>query len=277
MTGCPAELLDALRGAGQAPLRDLDLPGDGTLVRYRAEGDKAGARNGWVVFHDGQHPAAAFGSWRTGERGTWAARRDKPLSSADRAAIHRQAREREAARRDEQARVHAEARDRARRLLAKARPATSAHEYLQRKRVHAFGLMQLRNMLVVPAYDAAGLLHTLQFIGPDGTKRMLTGGRIRGCYFPIGKPGRELLLCEGYATGATLRMATGQAVAVAFNAGNLLPVALALRAKFPRMRMVVCADNDRFTPGNPGVTAATAAAKAVRGLVVVPQFPERTE
>lgn len=275
MSGCPPELLAALCAAGQAPLRALDLPGSGELVRYRAEGDKAGARNAWVVFHDGQHPAAAFGSWRTGERHTWAARRDKPLTSAERAMIQRQAREREASRRHEQGRVHAEARERARHLLDKARPATSSHPYLQRKGVHAFGLLQLRRMLVVPAYDAAGLLHTLQFIGEDGAKRMLTGGRIRGCYFPIGKPGQVLLLCEGYATGATLRMATGEAVAVAFNAGNLLPVALALRGKFPRTRIVVCADNDRFTPGNPGVTAATAAAKAVRGQVVVPQFPER--
>lgn len=276
MPGCPPALLDALRAAGQAPVRDLDLPGNGDLVRYRAEGDKAGARNGWVVFHDGEHPAAAFGSWRTGERGTWAARSTKPLTRAERTTIQRQAREREAVRRDEQGRVHAEARQRAQALLSKARPATSGHPYLQRKGVHAFGLLQLRQMLVVPAFDSAGLLHTLQFIGPDGTKRMLTGGRIRGCYFPIGKPARDLLLCEGYATGATLRMASGEAVAVAFSAGNLLPVALALRAKFPRLRIVVCADNDRFTPGNPGVTAATAAAKAVRGLVVIPQFPERT-
>jgi len=275
--GCPPELLDALRAAGQAPVRELDLPGNGELVRYRGEGDKPGKPNCWVVYHGGQHPVAMFGSWRTDFRGTWFARSTKPLTRAERTTMHRQAREREAARREAQGQVHAEARQRAQALLSKARPATSAHPYLQRKGVHAFGLLQLRQMLVVPAFDSAGLLHTLQFIGPDGTKRMLTGGRIRGCYFPIGKPGRDLLLCEGYATGATLRMASGEAVAVAFSAGNLLPVALALRAKFPRLRIVVCADNDRFTPGNPGVAAATAAAKAVRGLVVVPQFSEGTE
>ena len=61
-------------------------------------------------------------------------------------------------------------------------------------------------------------------------------------------------------------------MAVCFHAGNLEPVARALRAKFPRMRLVVCADNDQATPGNPGVTQALAAARAVGGYLAVPDF-----
>ena len=39
----------------------------------------------------------------------------------------------------------------------------------------------------------------------------------------------ELVICEGFATGASIHEATGHAVAVAFNAGNLQAVAVALR------------------------------------------------
>jgi hypothetical protein len=112
----------------------------------------------------------------------------------------------------------------------------------------------------------------LQFIGGEGDKRFLTCGRVRGCYFAIGEPDGSLCIAEGFATAASIHEATGCAVAVAFNAGNLLPVALALRAKFPALRLIVCADDDATTPGNPGLTKAREAAHAVGGLLTVPDF-----
>jgi putative DNA primase/helicase len=106
----------------------------------------------------------------------------------------------------------------------------------------------------------------------DGRKIFLTGGRKRGCYFAIGRPADVLCVCEGYATAASIFEATEYATAVAFDAGNLEPVALALRAKFPDTRIVICADNDIHTSGNPGLTAATRAAAAVCGAVACPHF-----
>jgi putative DNA primase/helicase len=89
----------------------------------------------------------------------------------------------------------------------------------------------------------------------------------------MGKPKGVLIVCEGFATGASIHEATGHAVAVAFNAGNLEAVALAMRAKFPALRLTLAADDDHLTTGNPGMTKATAAARAVGGLVAVPVFP----
>lgn len=176
------------------------------------------------------------------------------------------------ARDEEAARVQAGAAERARRLWDGAKPATDDHPYLRAKGVHAFGLRTLRDQLMIPARDTDGRLCTLQFIGPDGSKRFLTGGRIKGCYYAIGLPRGVLLLAEGYATSATLHQATGHAVAACFNCGNLLPVARALRAKLPHIQIVVAADNDINTTGNPGLTAARAAARAVAGCVAVPTF-----
>ncbi len=109
-----------------------------------------------------------------------------------------------------------------------------------------------------------------------------------GNFHLLSEPGKdlsqgEILLSEGYATGASLHMATGKPVAVAFDAGNLEPVARKLREKYPNAAITICADNDhqhtRRTPEgtglwNKGVAMAQDAAKAVGGKVVAPIFNE---
>ncbi|MDO8774294.1 MAG: toprim domain-containing protein [Burkholderiaceae bacterium] len=269
-----ANFRQALATAGLTPHGDLSLAGDGKLQRYRIEGEKAGSRNGWAVLYSHPVLAGAFGSWKTGESHTWCERTSKPPTPAERAELQRHMKAAQAARAAELANVQASARERAAKLWATAHPATNAHPYLKRKQIGAYGIRQLRDMLVIAARDVHGQLNTLQFISADGSKRFLTGGRIVGCYFAIGRPVDSLLLCEGLATASTLHQATGRAVAVAFNCGNLVAVAKALRGKFPTLRLIVCADNDFQTPGNPGVTHARAAAQAVGGFLAVPRFTE---
>jgi putative DNA primase/helicase len=95
----------------------------------------------------------------------------------------------------------------------------------------------------------------LQFIEPDGTKRFKADGKIKGSYHSFGgKPVHTLLICEGYATGASLHQATGYPVAVAFNAGNMEAVAVALRAKLgAAIKIIICADNDKKTESKTGI------------------------
>jgi len=267
------QFLVALRAAGLEPVKDLALA-DGVLERFRVTGDKPGSSNGWCVLYGGAMPAGGFGSWRSGASHWWRAEARANISPAERAVQRRRLQEVRLARDAEQARVREIAVDKAARLWKLARPANDDHPYASRKRIRPYGARQLRDMLVVPARDVNGTLQSLQFIGADGAKRFLTGGRIAGCYCSIGRPEGQLLLGEGFATCCTLFEATGQAVAVCFHAGNLEPVALALRRKFPRMRLVVCADNDQATPGNPGLTCATAAAAAVGGFLAVPRFED---
>ena len=272
-----ASMLQSMQMAGLAPAKVLDLVPDGKLRRYRVEGDKPGSLNGWYWLRGGDaFPGefGGFGSWKTDESHNWRAVRQKPPTARERERLRQAMQAAQAARVVEQAAVHEQARAKAERLWQRALPANNSHPYLQRKHIAAIGIRRLRDMLLIPARDSGGVLHTLQFISPDGSKRFLSGGRIAGCYYAMGRPAGVLLLCEGYATGATLHQATGHAVAVAFNCGNLPAVARALRAKFPMQRILVCADNDMRTPGNPGVTRAQEAARAVGGAVVVPRFAE---
>lgn len=267
------EFSNALAAAGLAMVK-AEIVADGRLHRYRVEGDKAGSENGWYVLHLDAQPFGVFGSWKTRQSETWTAGDRNQMSEADRRALHERMVAARAARDAEQAKIHSAARERAAKLWARAAPAGNDHPYLERKGVRAYGIRQLRGQIVIPLRDVDGELHSLQFIGSDGKKTLLTGGRKRSCYHAIGRPERALCICEGYATGATIHEATGHATAVAFDAGNLEPVAMALRGKFPRLALVICADNDTSTPGNPGLTAATAAALAVGAAVAVPTFPE---
>ncbi|MDR5873797.1 toprim domain-containing protein [Vreelandella gomseomensis] len=177
----------------------------------------------------------------------------------------------------ETARIAAQARaaQAAQRLWHTAAPANPAHPYLVDKGVKPHHLRQsAQGQLLVPLY-ADGQLVNLQCIDPQGQKRFLKGGRVRGAYAPLGKvqAGRQLFICEGWATGATLHAHTGEPVACAMNAGNLAAVAETLRDRYHTLDMVIAGDDDRLTPGNPGRTAANAAALSVGALVLFPTWP----
>ena len=79
---------------------------------------------------------------------------------------------------------------------AAAEPA-SEHEYLARKGVRAHGIrIESGHTLLIPMRDTEGRLHSLQAISPDGEKRFMPGGRVKGCYCSIGKPSGRLVICE---------------------------------------------------------------------------------
>ena len=88
---------------------------------------------------------------------------------------------------------------------------------------------------------------------------------------------KRILVGEGFATTATLHEAILEPAAVAFNAGNLRPVAEALHAKYPTAQIVICGDNDSATSGNPGLAKAWEAAQAVNGLLAAPLFTDPAE
>ena len=168
--------------------------------------------------------------------------------------------------------------------FAEGRAVTADHPYLVAKGVPPLGpVRELDGKLLIPIKDADGTFRGVQSISDDGEKRFTPGMEKKGgfCLLDDEKNfnGGEIVLCEGYATGASLALASGKPVAVAFDAGNLGTVAEALREKFPRMSITICADNDHATerdgkPWNPGVEKAKAAARNVSGKVIVPSFSD---
>lgn len=268
----------AIEAAGLVPPDTIHA--DGLLHRFSPAG-KRGDLAGWYVLHVDGLPAGVFGCWRSGLVQTWCAKPDQAMTPAEREALRQRVREAKALR---------DMADRDRRATAQqatvqrweAAGAVQAHPYLAAKGVQAHGLRAEAGiqagavgLLLVPLRDADGVLHSLQTISASGHKLFLAGGRTRGCYHSVGKPrpALPLVVAEGYATAASIHAATGLAVAVAFSASNLAPVAWALRRKYPAHALVLAADDDFATEGNPGLTSARQAALAVGGAVLAPLFP----
>ena len=148
--------------------------------------------------------------------------------------------------------------------------------YLEAKGVDAFGLKQDGLNLIIPVRNVDGEMRGFQAIAPDGQKAFARGIEKKGNFHLIGEDKDlsqgEILLCEGYATGASLHMATDMPVAVAFDAGNLRAVAEAIRERHPNAAIIICADNDHTRENNVGVEKAKEAAQAVGGIAVIPEF-----
>lgn len=211
--------------------------------------------------------------------------------------------EREAAEKAEKRQARIDAAARATSIWDNAKPATNDHPYLLRKNIASINLRQDANdNLVIPMnyYNKDTKVVTLvniQTIAPDSEKLFLKGGLVSGAYHLIGNTtmfgGGIVLICEGYATGATIfdAMSYSLPVVVAFNAHNLIPVAKAIRAQYPDHRIIICADDDSATAlkmrdkdivggkepkplveYNAGIRDGKLAAIAVNGELVIPSF-----
>ena len=268
---------EAMLAAGLTPPDQIE---PGGFHRFPGIGKKKGNKAGWCkMFPDGM--GGTFGDYSTDLYSAWQAKRDRPMTTEEAEIFKQEVVEaRRQAERERQAR-QAVAAEKAAAIWEQAKPAREDHPYLLNKGCLSHGLRQTDNgKLVVPMRDTGGKLHSLQHIDKDGGKLFLLDGRVSGCYFFIGKPipGGPVCIAEGFATAASIHQATGYPVAVAFNTGNLKAVAEAIRKKLPETRLILCADDDAATDGNPGIAKATEGALAVGGCLAVPDFgPERPE
>jgi putative DNA primase/helicase len=269
---------DAVRQFADAVYRDtganIQPIGDGEVHRFN---DIDGKRNNlacWYVLHLNGCPAGAYGSWRTGYQFTWRADKNMPVNKEERERMNAAVKASRAKRKNDTAQAQAHTAGRAQALWRDALPATVSQPYLKSKRIPSLSLRQAGNVLLVPLHDIGGELVNLQTISPAGEKRFLKGGRIAGCFALTGAPkipeAGELYVAEGFATAATIASTLDLPVVAAMNAGNLKSVAVAIRRKYPRLDMVVAADNDHKTPGNPGIVKGKEAASAVQGALSWP-------
>jgi putative DNA primase/helicase len=267
-----------LTAVGIVPAEPLD-PAPGKIARFRLEGDRRGTRNGWcVVFPDG---AGAGGNWKSGIRTAWGppGGGERGLSREQREALHRQMQAAIAQREAERRRQHDAAAERAARLWERAKPADLEHPYLLAKGIGPGLARQWGDALVLPIVNIDGDIRSLQFIAPDGSKRLLSGAEKKGCFIVVAGDWQRadvIAIAEGFATAGSAHalLLEPDATLAAIDAGNLRPVAEAVRAARPDASILIVADDDRCTPGNPGLTKARQAAAAVGGEVVRPRWPQ---
>ena len=284
------DVLNQLTAAGLL-VTSLDI---GKLRRCKVEGETE--RRGWYHLHEMRMAngndliVGSYGVWRGANNNATKIELDKAELNSDQVASLRK-RLAEDKRMAEVARK-ADANRAAEKAAAAWRKCTEQGDcdYLQRKGVQAHGVrFSPSGAMVIPMLDVAGKVHGLQIIRSKAPRALPGAAPVRkaldkefwpkglvkkGHFHVIGQPMGALiiLIAEGYATAASLFEATGLPVAVAFDAGNLAAVAAALHARYKTARLLVCADDDCFSEGNPGVTKASAAAMEVGGAFVVPTF-----
>lgn len=270
------EFAKALQEAG------LDLQGqlpimDGTLQRVPVIDGKTNSRDGaYKGFLDG-HPAGFIQNHKTGYKENWKAEGHE-LSEEQKAQLKAQAAQKKIDQEKALTQLREKASKRAFAKWANAKGWANAHqEYLAKKGVPGYGVkVNEQGDLLVPGRDVNGHIHTMQTINSDG-KLFEKGGLKAGMFHTIDpehKLGQsdKILISEGYATAASVHMATNEPTIVAFDASNLEPVAKVLKKKYPQSRIAILGDNDHHLANNVGVEKAHAAAKAVDGIAIVPKF-----
>lgn len=235
--------------------RDIEPPPaslatDGKKVTWAGDARKPKKKNAWCVLHEWTSPKSGrsyvvgvYGirdqhwtveptqtEWSPAEKTAWIERRKALEKEAD----------------EERRQQSAGAAEKAARHWSRASQEGSS-DYLQRKQVGAYGVRFAFGSVLVPLFDLAGTLHGLQWIAKDGGKVFGTGTAKEGHFHLLGDvtEGLPIGFAEGYATAASVHMATGWPVVVCFDSGNLMPVMAAWRKLYPDQEFIIAADDDR--------------------------------
>ncbi|UUE58416.1 TOPRIM and DUF927 domain-containing protein [Pectobacterium aroidearum] len=165
-------------------------------------------------------------------------------------------------------------------LTTQAQPGESA--YLAGKGLTGFSYPLLSDgTLLLTLQDANGTTTAAQTIKPDGSKRLVTDSAKRGAYHAVNAPEQPdtVIIGEGLATALSVHLMRPEALTIAaIDAGNMVPVAKAMRTQYADAQIILAADND-IVAGKPnaGKNWAEKAAREVNGCVALPPTDEKAD
>jgi len=173
----------------------------------------------------------------------------------------------------EEAERRAEGRKRASYRWERAPAADPMHPYLVRKGIgEMFSeypiIRKEGENLLLPVYDADGEIQTVQTIGPEaGARKMFAkDASAAGGRFNLNICMGRTLVCEGFATGASLALAQTDQVSIAFSAENMERIAREIAAA--GVFVVLACDQDKEEK-------FTALGKELDCAVIVARGPEK--
>ena len=247
---------------------------DGHIHRF--DSDNSDKSNGAYVFYSDEPQSGWFKCWKTDTEGTWSSGYYE--TDPEKREQHQKLRkQRDKERTEKIIELNKKAAIQAGIQCNIANPPDPDHPYLKRKQIKPIeGLKQdpTSGELIVPIYCKDGNIISRQTINEDGGKYFLKDGQTKGGYFDLGESNESIVICEGFATGASIFEATGYRVRCAFNCGNLKEVAIITRDKYPNSRIIIAGDDDHNRKGNPGRTKALEAAQLISASFMFPDFGE---
>lgn len=253
------QVVQQMLDAGLPPLPNGHPKLNGDIQRF-GKGKKC-----WYVLREIDLPSGktvvtgAFGQFQGEDRGTIKVKMEsEAMSAEDRKELLRKRAELELKEAQAKKREQQLAANRAKDQWNKSESVVdmNEHPYLLRKQVKSFGLrVGINNELYVPMYRYGGLheMVGLQKITSEGEKKYNKGMDKVGAGFRLedfedGETNAHVAdieaIGEGYATCASVHMATGFNVTVAYDAGNIIHVAKAIRTNFPNKHILFLADDD---------------------------------
>lgn len=281
MSDLVQQFLDFLSGAGFSPAKSPSVRDGMNGVWVQAHDDRAGKKSLSLTFKIEKDRAwGRFYSAKSGVGDSWYSKSDRKWTAEEKAAWKARREADDAALAAERDAGYADGAKIAQETWAAAKPCDS-HSYLTRKNIKAHGARISGDELVIPMFGADGKISSVQTISSDGDKTYQWKGK-KG-YYPLAAKDDHtdvIYLAEGFATAATIREAINLPVMCAFDAQNLKPVAKLMKKKYPKSRIIICADTDRGKKNskgedfNPGIEAAMQAAGAVSGFVIAPEFSD---
>ena len=242
-------------------------------------------------------PVAYLKNWRTGETAVHSLGKTftKHMSLSDQALAAQQRHQQK----EDLTQQYTQTAEEVQKRFSHLEPITKTTAYMARKGIEVSHVSpggvkkdEKYDALVVPAYDLDGKQWTSQTIYDSGEKRFAKDSKKLGCCYVFGgkdcgnpkhlKEASNIILCEGFATAASLFKAApnGTAVVVAFDVGNMETVAKEIAQRYPQTPKLIAADDDyakTLTGGkNVGREKGEQIAKEIGAACIVPAFkPEQ--
>lgn len=250
------EFLDEMSSKGMMPKSPNLINGDDTRRNYASIYDKGRKHSCYYKLSiEGEFGYGYFGSYVTDEYYSFCSKSTKTLSKSELEAIKERAKKEREAELIKREKAYITRADEVNNFLLFMERAEE-HPYLSKKQLpESFGALRSGENLIIPMMDLDRRWN-YQRITKDGDKIYLEGAKKSGTWFPIYGDTDTIYLSEGFATGATINMATGNMVLVCFDCGNIEPVYKTIKQTYPESNIVLAADNDHEKPINAGLKKA---------------------
>ena len=263
----------------------------GEIDRIDGPNDKPHQGSGWYVYHEIDDTTedgyvigvASFGDWKGDDAPVkWSSRTSSQMNDREQRNYREKVEVMRAQQIEEQRNKHQEAAAKAYNIWSKLSDATNDHPYLKEKGVIACDGVKVtpQNDLIIPA-AIENQLTTLQSIKAwgeyevngrkIGNKRFQAGGKSKGAYFVINGDSSVIYIAEGYSTGMSVRMATGNTVYVCFNCHNIYDVTAFAKVQHKDAQIIIAGDDDFNNEINAGRKYAETAARAHDVIAIFPE------